>query len=52
MLLKRASKPTNRGFKRKKIDALGSYQEIKAGAKKVEGNLAGFAQNPAVPNRP
>ena len=51
MLLKKASKPANRGFKRKKIDALGSYEEIKGGAKRVEGGASGFANNPTIPQR-
>ena len=51
MLLKKASKPAHRGFKRKKIDALGSYAQIKDGSKKVEGGVAGFASNSSVPNR-
>ncbi len=51
MLLKKASKPAHRGFKRKKINPLGSYQEIKSGAKKVEAGSQGFASNPALLNK-
>jgi hypothetical protein len=49
MLLKKASKPAHRSFKRKKIDALGTYEEIKGGTKKVEGGASGFASNPGLP---
>jgi hypothetical protein len=31
MLLKQGSKPANKGFKRKKLDVKGTYQQIKAG---------------------
>jgi hypothetical protein len=34
MLLKKESKPSNAGFKRKRLDVLGSYTEIKAKAPK------------------
>ena len=34
MLLKKESKPSNAGFKRKRLDVLGSYAEIKAKAPK------------------
>jgi hypothetical protein len=30
MLLKKESKPSNAGFKRKRLNVLGSYAEIKA----------------------
>ncbi len=45
MLLKKASKPAPRGFKRKKISALGSYTEIKSGQKKIDGPNPGFSSN-------
>jgi hypothetical protein len=48
MLLKKVSKPAPRGFKRKKITALGSFQEIKSGAKKIEGGGGAFASNPSL----
>ncbi len=51
MLLKKASKPAPRGFKRKKVLALGSFQEIKSGTKKVEGTNIAFANNPGVIQR-
>ena len=51
MLLKKASKPAHRAFKRKKIGALGSFMEIKDGTKKVEGGVSAFTNNPAVPQR-
>jgi hypothetical protein len=38
MLLKKESKPSNAGFKRKKLDVLGSYSEIK-GKQGSEENL-------------
>ena len=51
MLLKKASKPANAGFKRKKIDALGTFKEIKEVKKKVDGPSAAFASNPGVVQR-
>jgi len=30
MLLKRDSKPANKGFKRKKLSVMGTYSEVKA----------------------
>jgi hypothetical protein len=51
MLLKKVSKPAPKGFKRKKVTALGSYQEIKTGAKKIDGGVASFASNPSLISR-
>jgi hypothetical protein len=34
MLLKKESKPSNAGFKRKRLDVLGTYSEIKGKAPK------------------
>ena len=51
MLLKKASKPAPRAFKRKKIDALGSFDEIKQGTKKIVGGSNAFANNPGLPQR-
>jgi hypothetical protein len=30
MLLKRSSKPAHQGFKRKRLDVMGTFQEVKA----------------------
>ena len=30
MLLKRSSKPAHQGFKRKRLDIMGTFQEVKA----------------------
>ena len=35
MLLKRASKPAHSGFKRKKLDVMGSYKEVKANSAQI-----------------
>jgi hypothetical protein len=35
MLLKKASKPSRKGFKRKKVNVLGSFKEIMEGTKKI-----------------
>ncbi len=45
MLLKKASKPQRKGFKRKKLDILGSYKEI---TKKVKEGAAAFANLPSI----
>ena len=44
MLLKAGSKKAHQGFKRKKVDALGSFQEIVKGEKKVGDGMASFAK--------
>jgi hypothetical protein len=45
MLLKSGSKKARQGFKRKKVDTLGSFQEIIKGEKKVNEGSASFAKN-------
>lgn len=45
MLLKSGSKKAPQGFKRKKVDPLGSFQEIVNGEKKVSEDTASFAKN-------
>ncbi len=44
MLLKRGFKKACAGFKRKKVDALGSFQEIVKGKKKVIDGGSSFAK--------
>ena len=48
MLLKTKSKPARKGFKRKRLDILGSFKEIKEGTKKVDASMGGFASNPRI----
>jgi hypothetical protein len=51
MLLKSKSKPQRKGFKRKRLGVLGSFQEIKDGAKKVDSTFGAFASNPFLTSR-
>ena len=48
MLLKEKSKPSRKNFKRKKLDVLGSFKEIKDGSIKVDTSLKGFSINPNI----
>jgi hypothetical protein len=48
MLLKKASKASKAGFKRKKLAPLGTLKEIKDGTKSLKSGVAGFSLNPAL----